>query len=194
MSGVSENANDGGWEDWCGDEEDDQGTETKSLFCDKRFPTPQACLEFDESTFGFSLHKVMKILGIEFYDAVQLVNYIRFMTFSSTDVITKQKFDTAGALEEFMKQRKAGCLATDSLIEQFSKSLPSSDWKHDKFFRPFIQDDPLVMFGLQEPDDVSEEMEKTDDLCKLQQQMNDLKEQILEKTGVSVDELTDELY
>ena len=53
------------------------GRQTKSLFDETIFPSPEETLKYDEDKYGFALRDVGARLGLDVYGRMRLVNWIR---------------------------------------------------------------------------------------------------------------------
>jgi hypothetical protein len=54
-----------------------EALQTKSLFSDRTFPTPQAAIEFDTKEHGFSIKEESTRKGLDLYGRMRLINWIR---------------------------------------------------------------------------------------------------------------------
>jgi hypothetical protein len=73
MDSDSENEKDfEGWED-----ESDEDTAVKSLFCPVRLPNVAALIQHDQQSYGFDLTKCCEAVGLEDASLIMLVNFIR---------------------------------------------------------------------------------------------------------------------
>ncbi|KAK4958557.1 Ribosomal protein arginine N-methyltransferase rmt3 [Elasticomyces elasticus] len=83
---------DDGWEDA---EPDVENLEVKDFYSDETFPTAHAMLNNARKVHSLDFRGVQKSLGLDFYESIKLVNYIRSSAFSGvrlqTDNITSKK-------------------------------------------------------------------------------------------------------
>jgi len=106
------------WSDW--EEEEGAQMPTQGLFAPVRtFASPAECINAARMEHGFDLPGVCAGLG--FYERVQLVNFVRTRTAEGDD---------AAALKQ---------LVTSSL-----EALDTRPWKHERFLRPALDNDPLL--------------------------------------------------
>jgi len=62
------------WDDW---EDDGPGEEYQCLFCGSRGESIDACFRHMASEHAFDFQQVRKGAGLEFYDCLKMINYIR---------------------------------------------------------------------------------------------------------------------
>ncbi|KAF1813624.1 protein methyltransferase [Eremomyces bilateralis CBS 781.70] len=74
---------DEGWEDV---EPEEEIISVKSFFDDRWFPDVKSMLEYCKQEHGFDFSDVRKRLGLDFYDTIKLINYIREGAKVSKDV------------------------------------------------------------------------------------------------------------
>ncbi|KAI8388385.1 S-adenosyl-L-methionine-dependent methyltransferase [Radiomyces spectabilis] len=60
------------WDDW-----DYDDAESQCLFCTKTFALPEEAFSHCAETHGFDFLGVKRSLGLEFYDCIRMINYIR---------------------------------------------------------------------------------------------------------------------
>lgn len=72
------------WEDWSNDEEEQ--SETKCLFCSDNFPNPSETFQHLKTAHNFDFQKVKTSLGLDFYQCIRMINYIRQQVKDNTTV------------------------------------------------------------------------------------------------------------
>ena len=95
------NEDEEGDEDEGDEEEEEEDEDVLCLFCTSRFSSPSAALHHCSVDHGFDLARLRERLGLDFYDCMRLINYIRsqvcvFVFFSS---ISLEDFSVALKVE-----------------------------------------------------------------------------------------------
>ncbi|KAL8154401.1 hypothetical protein V2J09_012161 [Rumex salicifolius] len=109
------------WDDWNADEDDESenGSKFKCLFCESLFSSSDYVFEHCAANHQFDFRCIKKSLGLDFYGAVKLINYIREMVASN--------------------RCWNGGLDCESNAEDL-KAL----WNDDKYLVPFLEDDSIL--------------------------------------------------
>ncbi|KAJ2610705.1 hypothetical protein H4S08_003485 [Coemansia sp. RSA 1365] len=109
------------WDDWEGDE---MMAPMKCLFCSETFQNPTTLFSHVKTTHGFDFMKTRSELGLDFYQSMRVVNYIRMMGLSDPKFGSMSSFSIDGS-EAFLND--------------------------DGFLKPAIPDDSLL-YALDELD------------------------------------------
>ncbi|KAJ1916854.1 hypothetical protein H4219_003550 [Mycoemilia scoparia] len=161
------------WADW---EEEDEGTETKSLFDDKVFKNAEECVLYTKAEYKLDIDQLREQLGLDFYGTISLINYIRSHTSAKQCFYCQQQFDTAGALVDHLK-------SSDCILSAADK-LDVSKLKDSKYLVPVIESDPMLMMGF---DDNNEDGNGDNiDESEIQKRIEENKRQLREKMGGSI--------
>ncbi|KAG0046897.1 hypothetical protein BGZ83_007947 [Gryganskiella cystojenkinii] len=140
---------DDSWADWDDALEEEK---TKCLFEAEYFPSAQATRDHMKEAHGFDLDGERHRLGLNFYQTISLVNYIRRQTL-------------LGVCFSCLKPQEGG---DEGLVKHLNESgcggkIPDMEadfWKDAQFLLPMLENDPLLMiFGEEESDDAQEEAE-----------------------------------
>ncbi|CAG8710104.1 11160_t:CDS:2, partial [Acaulospora morrowiae] len=132
---------DDSWDDW--NEEESQPT--LCLFCEDVSPSSKEVQNHMRNIHGFDLLEIKNSMGLDFYQTIILINYIRHSTSLNACIACGAKFDKLQNLTEHMT--KENC---------FTKVPPLDNplWKDPKYLIPTQTDDPLLGF---EDDSTSED-------------------------------------
>ncbi|KAG0003276.1 hypothetical protein BGZ79_001252 [Entomortierella chlamydospora] len=129
---------DDSWADWDDALEEEK---TKCLFEDAYFNSAQSARDHMQESHGFDLEGERHRLGLDFYQTITLINYIRRQTMLDDE-------EEEDWLVRHLKE--SGCGAR----------VPSMDadfWKDAQFLLPMLENDPLLMiFGEEESGDEPE--------------------------------------
>ncbi|CAL5225398.1 g8207 [Coccomyxa viridis] len=106
----------GSWESDA-DDEVEAGEKTQCLFSGDVFPSSAAALEHDKTHFGFDLGKYISQVGMDEYEVIRCINYIRTSVSQSRD----PRSELAGAV-----------------------STPEKPWRDDKYLIPVLPDDAML--------------------------------------------------
>ncbi|CAG8495095.1 18203_t:CDS:2 [Cetraspora pellucida] len=122
---------DDSWDDW--DEEESQPT--NCLFCDTISPSSKDVMNHMKHAHGFDLLITKQDLGLDFYQTIILINYIRYKTSNNTCMACDSAFDDNQHLIKHMSEENC-----------FVKvpSLDNSIWKDPKYLFPTQLNDPLL--------------------------------------------------
>ncbi|RIA99062.1 hypothetical protein C1645_685074 [Glomus cerebriforme] len=123
---------DDSWEDW--NEEYNQST--KCLYCTNMSPTTKECLNHMIKEHDFDLLEIKNKMGLDFYQTVMLINYIRYTVENNTCMACLTKCEDSKDLLYHMN-KKTCFIKVPSLDDEF--------WKDKKYFVPTLQDDPLLV-------------------------------------------------
>ncbi|KAF9928147.1 hypothetical protein FBU30_002603 [Linnemannia zychae] len=149
---------DDSWADWDDALEDEK---TKCLFENAYFSSAQAARDHMKEAHGFDLEGERHALGLDFYQTISLINYIRRQTMLGNcfscqkkkpeqpkkegDIILEDDDEEDNWLVKHLKED--GCGA----------KVPGKDadfWKDAQYLLPILENDPLLMiFGEEESDD-----------------------------------------
>ncbi|CAH1762260.1 4334_t:CDS:2 [Entrophospora sp. SA101] len=91
---------DDSWGDW--NEEELQPT--LCLFCETISPSTKDTKFHMKDIHGFDLLKIKKNMGLDFYQTIILINYIRHKTLNNSCMACNQSFENSEKLLEHMKQ------------------------------------------------------------------------------------------
>ncbi|KAF8976207.1 hypothetical protein BGZ46_008462 [Entomortierella lignicola] len=148
---------DDSWADWDDALEEEK---TKCLFEDAYFNSAQSAREHMQQEHGFDLEGERHKLGLDFYQTITLINYIRRQTMLGvcfSCLAKKPQSDKPGIDDEEEEE--------DWLVKHLKESgcgvnVPSMEadfWKDAQFLLPMLENDPLLMiFGEEESDDEPE--------------------------------------
>ncbi|CAB4375676.1 unnamed protein product [Rhizophagus irregularis] len=137
---------DDSWDDW--NEEEYQST--NCLYCTNISSTTKECLNHMVKEHNFNLLGIKNKMGLDFYQTVILINYIRYNVKNNTCMACLTKYENSKDLLVHMNN------------ENCFVKLPSLDnefWKDPKYLLPTLQDDPLLVGFEDSSDD-----DKDDDL------------------------------
>ncbi|CAG8612982.1 514_t:CDS:2, partial [Dentiscutata heterogama] len=126
-----EHHRDDSWDDW--DEEESQPT--NCLFCDTISPSSKDVKNHMKCTHGFDLLMIKRNLGLDFYQTIILINYIRSKTLNNTCMACDSTFDDNQHLIEHMCE--------DNCFVKVP-SLDNLIWKDLKYLYPTQPNDPLL--------------------------------------------------
>ncbi|CAJ0843309.1 2167_t:CDS:2 [Entrophospora sp. SA101] len=107
---------DDSWGDW--NEEELQPT--LCLFCETISPSTKDTKFHMKDIHGFDLLKIKKNMGLDFYQTIILINYIRHKTLNNSCMACNQSFENSEKLLEHMKQENCFIKVPD---------LSNSFWK-----------------------------------------------------------------
>ncbi|KAG0264747.1 hypothetical protein BG011_006177 [Mortierella polycephala] len=149
---------DDSWADWDDALEDEK---TKCLFEDSYFSSAQATRDHMKTNHGFDLDGERHRLGLDFYQTVSLINYIRRQTMLGMcfSCLKKKPEEDKAAFDDSEDEEKN---QEDWLVKHLKEQgcgakVPSKDadfWKDAQFLLPMLENDPLLMiFGEEESDD-----------------------------------------
>ncbi|XP_028400631.1 zinc finger protein 277-like [Dendronephthya gigantea] len=138
---INQKSKDENWDDW--QEED---IPIHCLFCKVTSPTIQEILNHMKKCHGFDLLKTKKNQGLNFYEEVKIVNYVRRQVYNSKCIFCKERFTSNEVL-------------LDHLNKMCHFELPdrSMSWDQPEYFFPTFENDGLLC-GLPDDDD--------DDYCE----------------------------
>lgn len=113
------------WEEWDGDEEEDDAT--RSLFCDVVLPSPEAAFEYDATHYGFDIRQFKIERRLDDYDTIRVINFIRCEVAGGRDPLP--------------------ALVASAQQQQGAAAAP---WAGDEYLTPSLQDDPLITYDYDE--------------------------------------------
>ncbi|KAF9584820.1 hypothetical protein BGW38_005069 [Lunasporangiospora selenospora] len=155
---------DDSWADW--DEALDE-EKAKCLFENVYFSSAQATRDHMKEAHGFDLDRERHQLGLDFYQTISLINYIRRQTLHGVcfsclktpgSTTGEEKKEGDASLE---KQDPGEALVKHLKEEGCGAKIPSMDaefWKDPQFLLPMLENDPLLMvFGDEASDEEEEE-------------------------------------
>ncbi|KAG9062819.1 hypothetical protein KI688_005125 [Linnemannia hyalina] len=108
---------DNGWDDW-EDEDGMAAADPKCLFCTEIFPSAREVFDHCTKTHGFDFLRARHQLGLDFYQSIRLINYLR-----------KQAQDKPVEAEQ-----------TSSFVLEGKEAFLADD----QYLRPVIEDDSLL--------------------------------------------------
>lgn len=108
---------DNGWDDW-EDEDGMAAADPKCLFCAEIFPSAREVFDHCTKTHGFDFLRARHQLGLDFYQSIRLINYLR-----------KQAQDKPSEAEQ-----------TSSFVLEGKEAFLADD----QYLRPVIEDDSLL--------------------------------------------------
>ncbi|XP_021752615.1 probable protein arginine N-methyltransferase 3 [Chenopodium quinoa] len=136
---------DQGWNDWNADENDDnvdEDSEFKCLFCEFSFNSCDSLLQHCYSIHHFDFPLLKKSLGLDFYGCFKLVNYIRAMVAQNTCWSCGHQCKSNQELLNHLHGTKFSEL----------KLL----WDDDKYLQPFMEGDSLL-YSFDQDEDFEDE-------------------------------------
>ncbi|KAG0297058.1 hypothetical protein BGZ97_004356 [Linnemannia gamsii] len=146
---------DDSWADWDDALEEEK---TKCLFENVYFSSAQATRDHMKEAHGFDLEGERHALGLDFYQTISLINYIRRQTMlgvcfscekKKPEQQQRQADDNDDEEDDWLVKhlKEGGC----------SVKVPSKEadfWKDAQYLLPMLENDPLLMiFGEEESDD-----------------------------------------
>ncbi|KAG0225800.1 hypothetical protein BGW41_004553 [Actinomortierella wolfii] len=140
---------DDSWADWDDALEEEK---TKCLFENEFFDTAEQAKKHMKDSHGFDLDSIRSKMGLNFYQTITLINYIRRQTMLHV-CFSCQKPQEGGDKGLVKHLSESGC---------GSKALPGLDegdfWKDAQFLLPILENDPLLMiFGEEDVEDEGED-------------------------------------
>ncbi|CAO3697388.1 unnamed protein product [Rhizopus microsporus] len=146
------------WDNWHEEEEE----QVQCLYCKDVLPSTKAAFEHMKSVHGFDFQETRKRLGLDFYQCIRLINYIRQQV-KENDDYTNTSFDKK---ESFLSD--------------------------DQYLQPVLQDDPLLFaFDDDEDFEEDEEKKEEKDVLDLEkvQPTTELEKKLLQMLIESQEEL-----
>ncbi|KAF9909131.1 hypothetical protein EC991_009041 [Linnemannia zychae] len=152
---------DDSWADWDDALEEEK---TKCLFENAYFPSAQATRDHMKEAHGFDLDGERHALGLDFYQTISLINYIRRQTMLGVCFSChKKKPETSSTKKEVTDADADDDDVEDNWLVKHLKNdgcgakVPSKEadfWKDAQYLLPMLENDPLLMiFGEEESDD-----------------------------------------
>ncbi|CAO3675503.1 unnamed protein product [Umbelopsis vinacea] len=110
-------SNNDNWDDWEGEEEQE---EMKCLFCSSKFDTASSVFSHCLDAHKFDFVKTRQQLGLDFYQCIRLINYIRREATKNPDIGNTTPFTLTGS-EKFLTEDQylAPVLEGDGLLYAF---------------------------------------------------------------------------
>ncbi|KAJ3023552.1 hypothetical protein HKX48_002425 [Thoreauomyces humboldtii] len=129
------------WEDW----NDEDGTEdsTMCLFDENVFPSAEEAYEHMRDAHAFDLRKIRAERGLDFYESIKLINFIRKQTSLCSCYACGASFDSIDQVTVHMTEKS-----------HFA-NIPGKDadfWKDPQYLFPCYENDPLLMFDVADGD------------------------------------------
>ncbi|KAF9355946.1 hypothetical protein BGX26_005910 [Mortierella sp. AD094] len=151
---------DDSWADWDDALEEEK---TKCLFEDAYFNSAQSARDHMQQSHGFDLEGERHRLGLDFYQTITLINYIRRQTMLGVcfSCLAKKPQSDKPLIDQDEEDEEE----EDWLVKHLKDSgcgakVPNMDadfWKDAQFLLPMLENDPLLMiFGEEESDDEPE--------------------------------------
>jgi len=108
---------DDNWDDWDGEEEQE---EMKCLFCPSKFDTASGVFSHCASVHKFDFVKTRQQFGLDFYQCIRLINYIRKEVIANPELGNTTPFRISGS-EKFLTEDQylAPVLEEDGLLYAF---------------------------------------------------------------------------
>ncbi|KAG0378821.1 hypothetical protein BGX24_002672 [Mortierella sp. AD032] len=145
---------DDSWADWDDALEEEK---TKCLFENAYFPSAQATRDHMKEAHGFDLDGERHALGLDFYQTISLVNYIRRQTMLGVCFSCQKKPESSAAKKDDEDDEEDNWLVKHLKEDGCGAKVPSKDadfWKDAQYLLPMLENDPLLMiFGEEESDD-----------------------------------------
>jgi len=136
---------DDSWADWDDALEEEK---TKCLFEATYFPSAQTTRDHMKEAHGFDLDGERHRMGLNFYQTISLVNYIRRQTLLGVCFSCLKPQEGEEGLIKHLNESGCGAKIPD---------LETDFWKDAQFLLPMLENDPLLMiFGEEESDDAEE--------------------------------------
>ncbi|KAI7901828.1 uncharacterized protein BX663DRAFT_512541 [Cokeromyces recurvatus] len=136
---------DDSWADW----EEDVQESTMCLFDTQVLPSPKEALDHMKKVHHFNLSELRKTKGLDFYQVIVLINYIRHQSSNLTCFSCEKVFDNETELADHYKE--------GSCITKFVP-MDAPFWKDPRFLIPTYENDPLLT-GFEEEENEEEEEE-----------------------------------
>ncbi|KAI8921309.1 hypothetical protein DFJ77DRAFT_449318 [Powellomyces hirtus] len=134
------------WEDW--NEDDSVEDSTMCLFDENVFPTADAAYEHMKEAHAFDLRKIREDQGLDFYESIKLINFIRKQTSLCSCYACAKTFDGIEQMTAHME------------TEKHFTQLPNKDadlWKDPQYLFPCYENDPLLMFDVADDEEGDDE-------------------------------------
>jgi len=145
---------DDSWADWDDALEDEK---TKCLFDNDYFPSAQATRDHMKEAHGFDLEGERHRLGLDFYQTISLINYIRRQTMLGVCFSCQKKKPEKKDDEENDDENDDWLIKHLREDKSCGAKVPSVEadfWKDAQYLLPMLENDPLLMiFGEEESDD-----------------------------------------
>ncbi|KAG0267786.1 hypothetical protein DFQ27_008285 [Actinomortierella ambigua] len=93
---------DNGWDDW--EEEEGMNVPCKCLFCPIEFPSAKDVFDHCTSSHGFDFLKTRRTLGLDFYQSIRLINYLRKQAQENPAVEKTTSFELKSKDEAFLSE------------------------------------------------------------------------------------------
>ncbi|XP_043692273.1 probable protein arginine N-methyltransferase 3 [Telopea speciosissima] len=127
------------WEDWNTDEENSD-PDFLCLFCDSKYSSIETLWEHCSSKHHFDFRRIRKTLGLDFYDSLKVINYVRSQ-------VAANRCWSCGATCQSNKDLQ------NHLHEPVSLKDSKLLWEDDKYLRPHMQEDSLLHSFAEDEDD-----------------------------------------
>ncbi|KAG0017642.1 hypothetical protein BGZ81_010642 [Podila clonocystis] len=146
---------DDSWADWDDALEEEK---TKCLFENSYFSSAQQARDHMKADHGFDLDGARVKLGLDIYQTISLINYIRRQTMLGLCFSCLKKPEAVSSKDGHEDEDEAGQALAKHLKESgCGAQIPGQEadfWKDAQFLLPMLENDPLLMnFG----EDVSDE-------------------------------------
>ncbi|XP_042481349.1 probable protein arginine N-methyltransferase 3 [Macadamia integrifolia] len=127
------------WEDWNTDEENSD-SDFLCLFCNSKYSSIETLWEHCSSNHHFDFRRIRRTLGLDFYDSLKLINYVRSQVAAnicwSCGATCQSNKDLQNHLHEPVNLKDSKLL-----------------WEDDKYLRPHMQEDSLLHSFAEDEDD-----------------------------------------
>ncbi|KAF9131883.1 hypothetical protein BGW39_001187 [Mortierella sp. 14UC] len=151
---------DDSWADWDDALEEEK---TKCLFENAYFPSAQVTRDHMKEAHGFDLEGERHALGLDFYQTISLINYIRRQTMLGVCFSCQKKKPETSSTKESAdadtdeEDEEDNWLGKHLKEDGCGAKVPSKEadfWKDAQYLLPMLENDPLLMiFGEEESDD-----------------------------------------
>ncbi|XP_002742133.1 zinc finger protein 277-like [Saccoglossus kowalevskii] len=137
---ATQSDNDDHWEDW----EEKSGASAFCLFCDYSSTDIDKLLGHMSESHDFDLTQIKEEQGLNFYQQVKLLNYIRRQVHQNVCLSCQRKFDDKATMVEHLKK------------ENHVKQLPPADtWDQPQYYFPTYENDALLCLLTDEDTELS---------------------------------------
>ncbi|CAN6172040.1 unnamed protein product [Urochloa humidicola] len=133
-----------GWDDWCSDGED-AGGGLLCLFCSSRFDADISLFEHCAAEHRFDFRGIVKVLGLDFYGCIRLINFVR-------SKVAENKCWSCGQVFPSNAELCSHLHAPENY--PIEGKVP---WEDDAYLKPFMEDDSLLHSLSMDDDEEDEE-------------------------------------
>eukprot|EP00123_Amoebidium_parasiticum_P002544 comp13794_c1_seq2/m.9507 comp13794_c1_seq2/g.9507 ORF comp13794_c1_seq2/g.9507 comp13794_c1_seq2/m.9507 type:complete len:174 (-) comp13794_c1_seq2:20-541(-) len=130
----SDDHEDPGWDEW----QEEEGADTVCLFCVHVERVPQAIFEHMKVEHAFDFEDIRQKRGLDFYQCIKLLNYIRRQTHHGRCYVCTESF--------------SDLLAHARAHGHLDPSHTPDLWDRPEYYFPTYENDPLLC-AIDDPDD-----------------------------------------